>query len=209
VLPSSTRSRAAWRRSSCWPFFWALYAQSADFNRLFFAAPETVLARLVTLWSEGTLQTHAMATFVPLIGGLLAAASAGLFAGIALGLNAQLRFVLGPPVSLLAAAPLIGAAPLLILWYGISSEAKTTTVFLVAAFPIANTAMLAMASSPPAGTDSVPRATPRMARAILSALRLGVGFAAAGIVVSEIMGSQAGLGYLILQGLTMFDVALC
>jgi ABC-type nitrate/sulfonate/bicarbonate transport system permease component len=187
---------------------WALYAHSGELNNLYFAAPETVLARFVTLSSSGALQTHVMATFVPLLSGLLGAAVAGLTFGIALGLNAQLRFVLGPMVSVLAAAPLIAAAPLLMTWYGIGSAAKATSVFLVAAFPIANTAMLAIAAPRPAGTAGAPSSTPRIIGAILSALRLGIGFAAAAIIVSEVVGSQAGLGFLILQGAMSFDVAL-
>jgi NitT/TauT family transport system permease protein len=94
------------------------------------------------------------------------------------------------------------------MWYGIGVAANAATVFLVAAFPIANTAMLAIAAPRPAATTGTPITTPRMIGAILSALRLGIGFAAVAIIVSEVMGSQAGLGYLIVQGMVTFDVVL-
>ena len=106
----------------------------------------------------------------------------------------------------------------MILWFGIGIWSKVFVVFSVVVFPviinteagIRNTDRTLIEAVRSFGATplqiflkvSLPSAT----SFILAGLRLGIGRGLIGVVVGELFGSRAGLGYMILQSAEVFNM---
>jgi NitT/TauT family transport system permease protein len=124
-----------------------------------------------------------------------------------------------PWVSMLYATPILALGPLFILWLGIGVVSKIAVIFLVAVFPIlintlvglttTDRILLDVARSLGASPQQIymkvrmPAALPY----IIAGLRLSVARALVGVVVAELFGARAGLGFLILMSSQSFDTA--
>ena len=120
---------------------------------------------------------------------------------------------------MLYATPIIALSPLFILWLGIGVASKIAIVFLTAVFPIlintiagltaTDRTLVEVARSFGASKAQIylkiriPAATPF----ILAGLRLSVARGLVGVVVAELSGARAGLGFLILTSAQNFDTA--
>ena len=129
--------------------------------------------------------------------------------GILMGWYRRLDAVLDPFVSALYATPRIALLPLVMIWFGIGLASKIAIIFLGAVFPIlVNTItgvrtieadFIKVARSFGASdrqlflTVALPSSVPLL----LAGLRLGLGHALIGIVVGEMYGATAGIGFLI------------
>jgi NitT/TauT family transport system permease protein len=198
---------------------WEFCARVLIHNNLFFAPLSAVAERAIELWSTGELQTHIEVSFVEFAGGYLLSVVVGILLGIVLAESKLVRGLVDPWVSMLYATPIIALGPLFILWLGIGVASKIAIVFLTAVFPIlintvtglTNTdrTLLEVARSFGAGPRQIytkvrlPAAIPF----IVAGLRLSVARALVGVVVAELFGSRAGLGFLILNSAQSFDTA--
>jgi NitT/TauT family transport system permease protein len=120
---------------------------------------------------------------------------------------------------MLYAMPIIALGPLFILWLGIGIGSKIAIVFLTAVFPIlintvtgltnADRILIEVARSFGANSFQIytkvrmPAALPF----IIAGLRLSVARALVGVVVAELFGARAGLGFLIVNAAQSFDTA--
>jgi NitT/TauT family transport system permease protein len=197
---------------------WELLGRYVLTNRLFFAPLSSVALAAAKLWETGELQTDILVSFSELFYGVLGAIVFGVATGIAVGVSERIRAYTQIYVTALYATPLVAVAPLLILWLGIGIISKAAVVFLTAVFPILiNTAAGVRATEAPlievaqsfGGTRRqiiwkvmLPSAVPYM----LTGVRLAIGRGIVGVVVGELFGSQAGLGYLIFTAGQTFDV---
>ena len=218
-----TRSRwDAWRR----PIIslvvvvvgWELLGRYVLTNRLFFAPLSSVALAAAKLWESGNLQIDILVSFSELFYGVLAAIVFGMAAGIAVGISERVRGYTQVYISALYATPLVAIAPLLILWLGIGILSKAAVVFLTAVFPIlintaagvraTDAALIEVAQSFCGSRRQIiikvmlPSAVPYM----LTGVRLAIGRGIVGVVVGELFGSQAGLGFLIFTAGETFDV---
>jgi NitT/TauT family transport system permease protein len=142
----------------------------------------------------------------------------GIALGFAIAWFRRLEYFLDPIINFLYASPRIAIAPLLIIWFGIDMGSKVAIIFLMAVFPILiNTAL---------GVRSVDRDLVELSRSfnasdwqllrtvvvpssvpfIVTGVRLGMGVAFIGIVVGEFMASTAGIGFMIQQAASSFEV---
>ena len=126
--------------------------------------------------------------------------------------------MLNPWIAGLYATPIIALAPLFILWFGIGIWSKVAVVASLVLFPvIINTdagvrnadRQLIEAVRSFGATKlqlftkvSLPAALPF----ILAGLRLGVGRGLIGVVVGELFGARAGLGFMITQAAEVFNM---
>jgi ABC-type nitrate/sulfonate/bicarbonate transport system permease component len=223
AAPFFTRARwDAWRRplTSLVVLLvgWELIGRYVLTNRLFFAPLSSIVLAAVKLWESGELQTHILVSFSELLYGMLAAIVFGVGAGIAVGISERIRAYTQIYITALYATPLVAVAPLLILWLGIGILSKVAVVFLTAVFPIlintsagvrATDAALIEVAQSFCGTRRqivwkvmLPSAVPYM----LTGVRLAIGRGIVGVVVGELFGSQAGLGFLIFTAGQTFDV---
>lgn len=197
---------------------WELLGRYVLTNRLFFAPLSEVAVAFVQLWQSGELQTDIWVSFSELMEGVFAAILFGIAAGVGIGVSQRAREYTEIYITALYATPLVAVTPLLILWLGIGVVSKAAVVFLTAVFPILiNTAsgvratdlqLIEVAQSFCATRAQIiakvmlPAAVPFM----LTGIRLGIGRGIVGVVVGELFGARAGLGYLIFTAGQTFDV---
>ena len=158
---------------------------------------------------------------ITLIEGLLAFAI-GSIAGVALGFwfarKPLLAAVFDPYIKMANSLPRVVLAPIFMLWLGLGIWSKValgvTLVFFIVFFNVyqgvrevspnvlANARMLGMNDRQLLRHVYWPSALSWM----FSSLHTSVGFAIIGAVVGEYLGASAGLGYLIQQSESVFDV---
>jgi ABC-type nitrate/sulfonate/bicarbonate transport system permease component len=198
---------------------WELTAQYLITNPILFSPLSSIALRAIELWRSGELQTHISVSFIEFAGGFSLAIAVGIGLGVALAGSRILRDFFEPWVSMLYATPIIALGPLFILWLGIGVASKIAIVFLTAVFPILINTI--------AGLTATDRTLVEVARSfgatqtqinlkiripaampfIIAGLRLSVARALVGVVVAELFGARAGLGFLILTSAQNFDTA--
>ena len=198
---------------------WELAARYLVQNRLFFAPLSAVLVRIVEMWQEGTLQTDVIASLQTFVLGFILGASAAILFGVLMAVSNWVRDLIDPWISALYATPFIALAPLFVLWLGIGLAAHAAVVFIAVFFPVlintysglitTDRVLLEVAKSFNATERQIflkvrfPAALPF----IITGLRLGVARGLVGVVVAEIFGAKAGLGYCIVISGNSFDTA--
>lgn len=198
---------------------WELAARYLIKNTLFFAPLSAVLVRIVEMWQEGTLQTDIAASSQTFIVGFALGSIVAISIGVLMALSNTLRDLIDPWISALYATPYIALAPLFVLWLGIGLAAHAAVVFIGVFFPVlintyaglttTDRVLLEVARSYNASGRQMftmvrfPAALPY----IITGLRLGVARGLVGVVVAEIFGAKAGLGYRIVISGNSFDTA--
>jgi NitT/TauT family transport system permease protein len=130
--------------------------------------------------------------------------------GAAAGASTPARWLLGPLVVTIAAAPLVALLPMLVLWLGLSIMPKIVLVFLVALFSAANTVLVRWPKRDPDRMDENTAAgehAPGRASAIFAGLRVGVVLGVSALVVVELIASNTGVGYFVAMSGAMFNTA--
>jgi ABC-type nitrate/sulfonate/bicarbonate transport system permease component len=147
------------------------------------------------------------------IGGL-----SGLTVGLLIGESRFLSKAYEPFIYYLGPTPKIIFFPVMLLWFGVGSGSKIAMGAISCFFPIAINAASAMRQ-----IDAVLirvgrsfRASPRqmltkiylpaMRRPIINGIRLGLGVAIIGTLLAETKLSNQGLGYLVIQTYTTFNM---
>lgn len=198
---------------------WELAVRAFARTSLIVVPPSAIVQALIELVRTGELQKHIWASFLAGLYGYVSAAGTGIAVGMLMARRQTLQNVLDPWVAALYATPQIALAPLFVVWLGIGLGSKVCVVFLVAVFPILVNAFTGVKVIDPELVEAarsvgaserqvffkvlVPGALPL----IVSGLRLGLGRALIGIVVGELVGASAGLGYLISVSAQTFDTA--
>ena len=168
--------------------------------------PSSVATESWKMWADGSMLNGLGETLTVLGLGFLLAASTGIVGGIFLGGFHLVGRVLDPFVNAINATPGAAFIPLIIVWFGLYTEAKVVVVWNAAVFPILISTAAGVAQS---DSDLVEmgrsfgasRATlfwrimlPSAVPAILSGLRIGAAVAVVGTVVAELYMAQSGLG---------------
>jgi NitT/TauT family transport system permease protein len=196
---------------------WELMARYLIAKPILFSSLGAIVTRAIELWQEGELQYHMWVSFIEFAGGFGLAIVLGIGLGVAFAASRFMRNFFEPWVSMLYATPIIALGPLFILWLGIGVASKIAIVLLTAVFPILiNTVagltttertLVEVARSLGATNTQIytkiriPSATPY----VIAGLRLAVARALVGVVVAELFGARAGLGFLILTSAQNFD----
>lgn len=194
---------------------WELLPRAGLVPELFLPPLSTTLAVAARDINEYSRQL--LVTLSEVAISMLFACGGGILVGTVVGSVALLRRLLLPLVSSLYAVPLIILYPIFTAWFGIGSESKIAFASVYGFFPtMLGTAagiqtidpqlLLAARSmgatlSQRIGRVAIPAAIPT----VLSGLRLGGALTIVGVVVSEMLTSSAGIGYLISRYRTILD----
>jgi len=145
-------------------------------------------------------------------------AGAGITTGIVLGANRFLMRAFEPYVYYLSPTPRIILFPVMIMWFGVGPASKIALGALSAFFAIALSTAAGMRQIDPilirVGRSfraniwqmAMKIYLPAMRVPILNGLRLGMGTAIITVLLGETKLSNQGLGYLIMQIYTRFDM---
>jgi ABC-type nitrate/sulfonate/bicarbonate transport system permease component len=223
--PALTRGRVLALRAGAVAAFVALWSAAAGlvvvlrlFNPIFLPGPWLVLGALAELAAKGQLWGHVAATLERVAIGFSSGAALGVVLGLAAGHLAPVRNVVEPLVELVRPIPPLAVLPLFIVWVGIGEPSKIGFITYATFFPIFLTTVtgvrhidpLLLRAAQSLGARGLPLFTrvilPAALPDILTGLRLGVALAFFVIVISEFIGAEQGLGYLINDGRNFFLV---
>jgi NitT/TauT family transport system permease protein len=175
----------------------------------FLSSPLQVIQTFGELYRSGELLRHSYFSLLEFVYGFLLAIVVGIPVGFIMAAQKKINNYLDPWVSCIYATPTVALAPIIMVWFGLGIIPNSLVVFLGALFPILlNTytgiksvrqnlveVVRAFGGSPLQVFFKVmiPDATP----AIITGLRLAVGRAVISVVVAELFGAEAGIGYMV------------
>ena len=188
------------------------------FNPIFLPGPWLVLGNVLDMAVRGQLWVHVAATLERVALGFGTGAALGVGLGLAAGHLKPVRYVVEPLVEMLRPIPPLAMLPMFIVWVGIGETSKIGFITYATFFPIFLTTVtgvrqidpLLLRAAQSLGARGVGLFTrvilPAALPDILTGLRLGVALAFFVIVISEFIGAEHGLGYLINDGRNFFLV---
>jgi ABC-type nitrate/sulfonate/bicarbonate transport system permease component len=197
---------------------WQAASSSGLFFRDVIPGLGAVAAALAALLGEAQLWRQFAVTLWELVASVAIGAVAGTAAGLVLGANRFLARAYEPFLHYLGPTPKIIFFPVMIMWFGVGLGSKTAMGAVSCFFPVAMSVAAGMR-----GIDAVlvkvgrsfRASTPQMVAKIylpalraplLNGLRLGFGVAVIGVLLAETKLSNQGLGFLVIQAYTKFDM---
>ncbi|MBF9033714.1 ABC transporter permease subunit [Rhodobacterales bacterium HKCCE2091] len=212
LTPISPRLRIALGLGFFVLFFaaWAAVTLGGLVSRTFLADPITMLQDGWYLLSERGFAEDIGITVWRVVGGFVMAAVIGVPLGIAMGAYKPIEALLEPFVSFARYLPASAFIPLLILWAGIGEMQKLLVIFIGSVFQIilmvsvivsaTRKDLVEAAYTLGAGHTGVLRRVilPAAAPEIAETLRLVLGWAWTYVIVAELIGASAGIGYMII-----------
>jgi NitT/TauT family transport system permease protein/taurine transport system permease protein len=173
---------------------------------------------LVVLWSDRLIYLSGlMVTLYEVAFAMLIACGAGIALGAVVGGVAVVRNLMLPVASSLYAIPIVILYPIFTAWFGIGSESKIAFAGVYGFFPVMlSTAagirtideqyLLAARSMGATLPQLIARVIiPAAIPTVLAGLRLGGALTIIGVVVSEMLTSASGIGYLVTINRTILD----
>lgn len=203
----------ALRIASLLAFFgiWQLLAMLGIFTPVLLPPPTSVLAAAGRMLVNGVLLPNIAVSLLRVVAGFSLATVVAVPLEIMAGWSANLRNIVEPITEFFRPIPVLAMLPLAILWFGIGKSSKIFLIAYGSFFPIfLNTAsgvrfvdpiFVQAAASLGATKWQIFRRVVLMAAMpdIATGLRLGLGFSFLTLVAAEMIASQQGLGYLIVD----------
>jgi ABC-type nitrate/sulfonate/bicarbonate transport system permease component len=172
------------------------------------------------LWEErDLLADNAWVTLQEILLGFLCAVAAGVGFALLLHLSPTLRRALYPLIVVSQTIPILVIAPILVVWFGFGIGPKLAIVALICFFPIVVSTLDGLRSTDPEAAKMMrtldasraqilrrveaPTALPHF----FSGARIAIVIAPIGAVFGEWVGSNSGLGHLILQDNAQLETA--
>jgi ABC-type nitrate/sulfonate/bicarbonate transport system permease component len=189
---------------------WEIWA--ARGNPLLYVPPSRVLpalARVLRLEAYPTLLAHFGLTVLEVLIAYLLAVGLGLALGFALGLPRHVGEVYEPLLAALYAIPSVVWYPSLMLFFGLGPASKIAFGVLLGFFPVVLAVLAGIRSVDPhlltvarglgarPATCFIKVILPAITATLLAGLRAALALTVVGVLVGEILGARAGLGYLI------------
>jgi ABC-type nitrate/sulfonate/bicarbonate transport system permease component len=194
------------------------FVQLKPGTKLFFTVPSQIAGTLWEMFASGSVWAPLGVSSTAFIIGLALAVVVGLPLGVLLGRSNTLSAMFDPFITAFNATPRLVFLPLLMLWFGIGLWSKVAVVFLGALFPLlintyegvrnADRLLINVVRSFGANEWDIARlvVVPNALPFIVVGLRLAIGRAVLGVVVSEFFGSQEGLGVVMVRAASAFQV---
>jgi len=187
---------------------WELLVRQFQVPAWLLPSPSLIGQSMVEWRSE--LVGHSMVTLYETLVGFALAIAISIPLAVAVVYSPLLQNTIYPILLALQSMPKVAIAPLLALWIGFGTLPKIVVVFLVCFFPIIVATASGLAAVPAPLMDLIrclsasslqtfvkirfPTAMPH----IFVGLKIAITFAVIGAVIGEFVGSESGLGYLIL-----------
>lgn len=190
---------------------WQAVVLVGHYDRSLLPGPTDVWRGIAELIASGLLLEHLKVSLLRFAAGYLSACAAGIILGLALGRTKRLWAAIDPIVQVVRPVSPIAWSPFIVLWFGIGNAPAIVIIFLAGFFPV----LLATV----AGVRRVDRQYLKVAQnfgiggtrllmrivfpaafpSIASGLHIAIGTSWIFLVSGEMVGSQSGLGYLIVD----------
>ena len=187
----------------------------------FFISRPSLVAMRIYEWTLGTkagfLWPHLWSTVEATLIGLVASVATGFVAGMALSQRPRLARVLGPFITAANSLPRIAFVPLITMIFGLGLLSKVVTAWFIVFFlvffntfkggrsiePHVLNFCRTLGASPSHLLWNV--RVPFVMGWMFAALPNAVAFSLIGVVISEFVGSDTGMGYLIITSLSTLN----
>jgi NitT/TauT family transport system permease protein len=191
----------------------------------FFKTPVTVLPAPSDIWAalvqyRKPIFDNSLRTLWTTIAGFALATVFGLTLGIAVGWHKAIYAAIYPVLIGFNSIPKVAVVPILIIWFGLGAIPAVITAFLISFFPIVVNVATGLATTEPELEDvlralgaskldvmrkvGIPRSMPYF----FGSLKVAITLAFVGAVVAETTGSNAGIGKLMLDAQSAFQVPI-
>lgn len=200
---------------------WQLCTSMGWVDRFFYGQPSQIWHSLVQLFTKGTefgsIWDDIGTTLKEAVYGFFLGTAAGILLGLLLGQNRFLSDVLSPFIKMVNAVPRIILGSIFLVAFGLGTFPKVllaaVLVFFIVFFNafqgvrevnpnlVANVKVLGASPLQVARHVTIPSALTW----IIASLHTAFGFAIIGALVGEVLGSQRGMGLVIVQAQNRFD----
>ncbi len=197
---------------------WEIAARRLDIPEWLLPSPSAIALAMAD-W-RGELVGHFMVTLYETLVGFALSIAISIPLAVAVVYSPILQNTIYPILLAFQSMPKVAIAPLLALWIGFGALPKIIVVFLVCFFPIVVATATGLTAVPASLMDLIrslsasslqtfikirfPTAMPH----IFVGLKIAITFAVIGAVIGEFVGSENGLGYLILVSTSQSRTAL-
>lgn len=193
---------------------WEAAARSGLWNKILFPSLVNIGQELVLFFTRTASLMEVWTSLYRALGGFAAAAVVGIFLGILMGRSKTIAGLLDPLFSGTYAVPKLALFPIFIFVFGIGSLSKVALVFLECLYPIVimsyagarsvNRVLLWSAQNMGASRADILRRVviPATAPFIFAGFRVAVPVAMIVVVITEMVSSADGLGYLVIYSLS-------
>ena len=199
-------------------FLWQWLASFLRIPSYILPLPSQIFASLLAKWP--LIQNNALVTLWEIVLGFVAAVLIGGLVAIVIVYWPPFEVTFYPILVAFQTVPKIALAPLFVVWFGFGLFPKVLVTFLVAFFPVVVDTAVGLKSVDPqllqvvrsmGATRSqiffrirLPNALP----SIFAGCKVAITFAVVGAIVGEFVGSDSGLGYLLLLAMLNLDTTL-
>jgi NitT/TauT family transport system permease protein len=197
---------------------WEIVVRSLGVRAIIMPAPSEIFLVMVNRYE--LLLSHLWPSLYMTVLGFSLSVIGGILVAILVTYSRIVRLGLYPVIVVSQIVPKISIAPLFIVWFGTGRVSSLMLAFLVAFFPMTINAAL--------GFESVDEDIDKMARSfmgspwqifwkirmpnalpyIFGGMKISITLAIIGVIVSEFVASQEGIGYLIKLSSGILDTAL-
>ena len=228
TVKSSNLQRPAyqipWVRLAPWLYtiglfvIWEIAVRASGIPHTILPAPTRIAEAIVQYW--GPIWKNSLQTLFTTLVGFALAVVAGLGIGLFIGWSKTIYAGLYPLMIGFNAIPKVALVPILVIWFGIGTVPAVLTAFLISFFPIVVNVATGLATIEPE-TEDVLRALgakkldimvkvgiPRSMPYFFGSLKVAITLAFVGSVVSETVASNNGLGQMMSQAQSQFNVPL-
>lgn len=198
---------------------WQLLTTLGGYDEALFPAPATVFASLIELIRSGRLIEDIIVSLGRFATGYVLAIIPAIIFGLILGRLPAVWKFFDPIVQVLRPVSPVAWSPFIVLWFGIGNIPAIVIIFIAAFFPVLLTTV--------AGARKVDASYIKIAQnlevselefltkfvfpaafpTIVNGLRVAVGTAWIFLVAGEMVGSQSGLGFLIVDSRNTLNLA--
>ncbi|WP_449281847.1 ABC transporter permease [Leucobacter sp.] len=191
---------------------------SASSGAFFFPPLSKILTRFRELFLSPAVMDTLVPSLINLAAGFLLAAVIGVFGGLILGQHPRIQAFFAPLIHFFRSLPGPALLPLFMLLFGLDMQMKVWVIAFTTLFPILLNTIDGVRAREPRWKDvddvfrisqqrrfwhvTLPGAMPQ----IMTGLRVGLQTALLMMVVSEMLASTNGVGFLVLQSQQQFRV---
>ncbi len=199
---------------------WWLVTRISGLPAFILPPPGQVALRFWTALTDGSLLVDTATTLYEILLGLFFGTLLAALLGYAVAKSRLFERILSPYLVASQAIPIVAIAPLMVIWFGPGIFSKVLICALIVFFPVLVNTVVGLRAVPRPLHDlmgslratrlqrlrylEVPAALP----VLLGGLRIGATLSVIGAVVGELVGAQAGLGFLINAARGRYDTAL-
>jgi len=192
---------------------WEAAARSGLWSPLLFPPLEKIGRELVLFFSKPESLLEAWVTLYRALGGFALAAMVGILVGMLMGRSKLVAGLLDPLFSGTYAVPKLALFPIFIFVFGIGSLSKVALVFLECLYPIvivtsqgargvSRVLLWSARNMGASGAATLRRVViPAAAPFIFAGLRIALPIALIVVIITEMVSSADGLGYLVIYSL--------